>query len=89
MKIYLLTLVGIISPLFISCSNDAEIAKNSLYQTQWNGTLPSAREYLKTLTPDQWQEITVRNTAKGILAGFYHFVPVWIWNKSIACIESR
>lgn len=37
----------------------------------------------------QWQEITVRNTDKGGLTGFYHFVNVWIWNKAIGRVESR
>lgn len=41
----------------------------------------TACEYLQTLQLGQWQEITVRNTAKGVLTGFYHFANVWIWSK--------
>ncbi len=46
-------------------------------------------EYLQTLRTQDWQEITVRNTAKGVLSGFYHFAKVWIWNKAIDRIEPR
>jgi len=49
----------------------------------------TASEYLQTLQPEQWQKITVRNTAKGVLTGFYHFVNVWIWNKAIDRVEPR
>jgi SRSO17 transposase len=49
----------------------------------------TAYEYLQTLQPEQWQKITVRNTAKGVLTGFYHFVNVWIWNKAIDRVEPR
>lgn len=49
----------------------------------------TACEYLQTLQPGQWQEITVRNTAKGVLTGFYHFANVWIWNKAIDRVEPR
>jgi len=41
------------------------------------------------LQPEQWQKITVRNTAKGVLTGFYHFVNVWIWDKAIDRVEPR
>lgn len=46
-------------------------------------------EYLQTLRTEDWQEITVRNTAKGVLSGFYHFARVRIWNKAIDRIEPR
>lgn len=49
----------------------------------------TAYEYLQTLQPEQWQKITVRNTAKGVLTGFYHFVNVWIWDKAIDRVEPR
>ena len=45
--------------------------------------------YLQSLGDDQWQELTVRNTAKGLLTGFYHFANVWIWNKAVDRVEPR
>lgn len=49
----------------------------------------AAYEYLQTLHPGQWQKITVRNTAKGVLTSFYHFANVWIWNKAIDWVDPR
>lgn len=49
----------------------------------------SARGYLQTLSDGQWEELTVRNTAKGVLTGSYHFANVWIWNKAVDRIEPR
>lgn len=48
-----------------------------------------ACDYINTLKVDQWQKINVRNTAKGTLVGNYHFVKVYIWNKSTNQIEQR
>lgn len=49
----------------------------------------TACEYLQTLQLGQWQKITVRNTAKGVLSGFYHFTNVWIWNNVVDRVETR
>jgi SRSO17 transposase len=38
-------------------------------------------EYCKSLDKTQWQQIKVRNTAKGTLKAYYHFVKVFVWNK--------
>jgi len=38
---------------------------------------------------DQWQKLTVRNTPKGKLTGYYHFTKVYIRNKAIEQIEQR
>lgn len=46
-------------------------------------------EYMESLEPGDWEKIEVRNTAKGKLKGDYHFVRVFIWNKSINEIEPR
>jgi SRSO17 transposase len=46
-------------------------------------------EYYKTLNNSQWQEIKVRNTAKGALKAFYHFVKVFVWDKQENIIASR
>ena len=37
--------------------------------------------YMKSLTRKSWQEIKVRNTAKGTLKGLYHFCTVYIWDE--------
>lgn len=46
-------------------------------------------EYMESLQPVDWEKIEVRNTTKGKLTGEYHFVRVFIWNKSINEIEPR
>jgi len=49
----------------------------------------SVSEYMEGLQPADWEKIHVRNTTKGKLTGEYHFVRVFIWNKSINQIEPR
>jgi len=49
----------------------------------------SVSEYMEKILPHDWEKIQVRNTAKGKLTGEYHFVRVFIWNKSINQIEPR
>lgn len=49
----------------------------------------SVTDYMSELTDEQWQKLTVRNTTKGKLTGYYHFAKVYIWNKSIDQIEQR
>lgn len=49
----------------------------------------SVTEYMGALTDEQWQKLTVRNTAKGKLTGYYHFAKVYIWNKTSDRIEQR
>jgi len=46
-------------------------------------------EYFKTLEEQDWSKLTVRNTAKGRLEGYYHFVKVYIWDKGIDSVETR
>ena len=46
-------------------------------------------DYCHKLTRIQWQELKVRNTAKGTLKAFYHFVKVYVWNKQENTIEQR
>lgn len=46
-------------------------------------------EFVKGLNSDEWQELKVRNTAKGTLKGLYHFAKVYVWNKQENQIESR
>jgi SRSO17 transposase len=49
----------------------------------------SASEYLQTLEDENWQHISVRNTAKGVLNADYHFVKLWIINNSKMQVEQR
>jgi SRSO17 transposase len=49
----------------------------------------SVTEYMKNLENCDWKKIVVRNTAKGKLTGEYHFVRVFIWNKSLDQVEPR
>lgn len=46
-------------------------------------------DYMESLLPGDWEKIQVRNRAKGKLSGEYHFVRVFIWNKSINQVEPR
>ena len=49
----------------------------------------SVTDYMGLLTDEQWQKLTVRNTTKGKLTGYYHFAKVYIWNQAIDRIELR
>jgi SRSO17 transposase len=49
----------------------------------------SVSQYMKTLVSKDWQKISVRNTAKGKLTGYYHFSQVFVWNKEVDEIETR
>lgn len=49
----------------------------------------SVSEYLQTLEEEDWQRISVRNTAKGVLVADYHFVNLWIINTSKMQVERR
>ncbi len=59
--------------------------------TRLKATTPSmsVTDYMDALTDELWQKLTVRNTTKGKLTGYYHFVKVYIWNKTIDRIEQR
>jgi len=52
-------------------------------------TETSANKYLKQLKSDDWQKINIRNSAKGVLKGEFHFKKVFVWNKNDNTIESR
>jgi hypothetical protein len=41
----------------------------------------SARDYMSYLSEEEWETLTVRNTAKGKLKGDYHFRTVFIRDK--------
>jgi len=45
--------------------------------------------YMKSLTRKDWQEIKVRNTAKGKLKGLYHFCTVYIWDEKSYHVSKR
>jgi len=49
----------------------------------------SVEKYMHMLIDEDWQELTVRNTTKGKLTGYYHFAKVYIWNKLENQIEQR
>jgi len=46
-------------------------------------------EYIQGLDREEWEEIKVRNTAKGSLKGLFHFKQVYIWDKDEMQIERR
>jgi len=49
----------------------------------------SVSEYMENLQSSDWEKIQVRNTTKGKLIGEYHFVRVYVWNRSINQVEPR
>ena len=49
----------------------------------------SVSEYLRSLKEQDWQRITVRNTAKGALVADYHFKKLWIINNTKDQVEQR
>ncbi|QQS52759.1 MAG: IS701 family transposase [Bacteroidota bacterium] len=49
----------------------------------------SVSKYLQTLNDENWQRISVRNTAKGVLVADYHFIKLWIINNSKMQVEQR
>jgi len=49
----------------------------------------SVSDYMGELTDEHWQKLTVRNTTKGKLTGYYHFSKVYIWNRTTDRIEQR
>ena len=46
-------------------------------------------DYMKTLLLGDWKEIKIRDSAKGVLRGKFHFRMVYIWDKNINAVESR
>jgi SRSO17 transposase len=52
-------------------------------------TETSVTKYLKQLKSDDWQMLNIRNSAKGVLKGEFHFRKVFIWNKNDNTIENR
>lgn len=48
-----------------------------------------AKDYMKSLSANDWSRLTVRNTTKGKLNADYHFKPVFIWDKNNGQILNR
>jgi len=61
---------------------------------QYNGNVgktanSQVSDYVSGLEQDDWEEIKVRNTAKGLPKGLFHFKQADIWNKNQKLIERR
>ena len=54
-----------------------------------NKTSIRVDEYCKGLGEKEWEEIKVRNSAKGCLKGKYHFCTVFVHNKTRNTFENR
>jgi SRSO17 transposase len=46
-------------------------------------------QYAGGLDKTAWKPIEIRHSAKGVLKGQFHFMPVYIWDKNINSVESR
>lgn len=45
--------------------------------------------YIKTLNPNDWKKLNIRDSAKGKLKGLFHFKTVYIWDKVTNTVEKR
>ena len=48
-----------------------------------------ANDYIENLACSQWQKIDIRDSAKGVLKGHFHFKQVYVWDKNTDCVEKR
>lgn len=46
-------------------------------------------DYIENLACSQWQKIDIRDSAKGVLKGHFHFKQVYVWDKNTDCVEKR
>ena len=49
----------------------------------------NTEDYVKTLTPKNWEKLNIRDSAKGKLKGLFHFKIVYIWDKTTNTVEKR
>lgn len=49
----------------------------------------TASKYISSLEPSHWKAIDIRDSAKGILKGLFHFKMVYIWDKNTNAVENR
>jgi SRSO17 transposase len=49
----------------------------------------TACKYIDSLEPSHWKAIDIRNSAKGVLKGLFHFREVYIWDKNTSTVENR
>ena len=49
----------------------------------------TACNYIGSLGPSDWQAIDIRDSAKGVLKGLFHFREVHIWDKNTNTVENR
>ena len=46
-------------------------------------------DYIETLDKLAWKTVEIRHSAKGLLKGQFHFMPVYVWDKNINSVEPR
>jgi SRSO17 transposase len=49
----------------------------------------SVNKYIDVLTPSDWKTIDIRDSAKGVLKGMFHFKTVYVWDKNTNTVENR
>jgi SRSO17 transposase len=49
----------------------------------------TAHKYIGSLDPSDWKAIDIRDSAKGVLKGLFHFREVYIWDKNTDTVENR
>lgn len=49
----------------------------------------TACKYIGQLEPSDWKAVDIRDSAKGVLKGLFHFREVHIWDKNTNTVEKR
>ena len=49
----------------------------------------TACKYIGSLEPSDWKAIEIRDSAKGVLKGLFHFKELYIWDKNTNTVENR
>lgn len=49
----------------------------------------AVNSYIQTLKGSDWEEFSIRDSAKGVLKGMFHFKKVYIWDKNTNSVENR
>ena len=48
-----------------------------------------AAKYIGSLNSSDWEELSIRHSAKGVLKGLFHFRNVHVWDKNTNAVENK
>lgn len=49
----------------------------------------TAAKYIGSLNSSDWEELSIRHSAKGVLKGLFHFRNVHVWDKNTNAVENK